>query len=505
MTKNWILSAVLSLMALAPLFSQEPEMPINPEHSLEVGASVSAGKIPMKPAMIFDDLRTVFFFSDGPFTVKTDLSFINDGKYPTHLNYELGHNFIPNDCFIAIHGGAFALDGGRSLIKDEVQGPYSLFLSAKETPLTNIGFVFDNDRIRYETRWISLNYRSANVYEGTSLPWLDRGMNYKAYSLSLGAFRFGYQDASVYVGQVFDFESFINPLPAFIQQMVLTTGGRPFSQVTNPNSLMGFFGTWTGETASAYAQFLVDDINGAFLAPLLSWAIPALNDINNVEKLAWSIGGSWESPVGKLSFHHGGATKYAFESTYAEGNTPGGFGLAAPDYDSLPYPYVYYPATSYGYQGEIYTVYPGENYIGYQHGENNLSFLIGWEGSPGKDLPWGFESEAELEYSITGSQSPANPWHELDTWTSIGKAFVMFDEPTLEHSLRLAAMARKTIKAWTFSAGFILGWKWNPLKPCEVPGRPDEAMIWKPTLGESLPVYGITLGASYKFDWNAKR
>ena len=47
--------------------------------------------------------------------------------------------------------------------------------------------------------------------------------------------------------------------------------------------------------------------------------------------------------------------------------------------------------------------------LGYRNGENNLAFLGVWNGEAA-----GFGLGASLEFTVSGSKSPANAWHEYD-------------------------------------------------------------------------------------------
>jgi len=437
--------------------------------------------------------------SGGGFILDADVSFANDGKYPSQ-RFMLGHYFDVNDCVVGFEEGTVSLRAGRGAMGEEIEGPYSLFISSERIPALFADMAWELGMFKYETRWMALNWNSLAHYEETPLDFIDRGMNYKAYSFKVGDLEFGYQDSSIYLGEVFDAEAFVSPLPAFVQQMILSSTGRPYSQKANTNSLMGIFGILELDRVTVSGQFLLDDINATFLAPILGWLVPALNDINNLQKFAWNASVSIDTPYGLLSFHHAGATKYTFESTYTKETSPAGFGFDVPDYANLPYPYYFFPITRYTSGGVLREARIEENCIGYLHGENNLSFMIGWEGGPFTGTAWGIDCDAALEYTVSGSKSPANPWHEYDDWRDIGKSFALLDEDDLEHDLVLSAGARKTFGRWKAVVGCELGWIWNPLEPTQVTGHPDEAWIWKPAKGKSSLIAGASLGFVYRLE-----
>lgn len=464
------------------------------------GAEAFAGPFRYKPSLFSDAVSAEASFSTPFFFIEAGLSFLNDGKYSPFANYELNHYFQMEDCLTGLRYGGLSLSGGRGKPADAIDTPYALFFSAPADHPVYLDLEYEAGYFSYVSRWVQLSRDSSFAYEGTDLPVSDSGMNYKAYSIDLGSLRFGVQEASVYLYENFNVESFLNPAPAYVQQLIVYSSDRPYSQAQNPNSLMGAFAEYRKGGLGLNAQLLLDDINASFLAPALGWLIPALNEIENVSKFAWSLGGSYRFPFGKLGIHHAGATKYAFESTYTSAANYSGIVYAglAPDYAILPYGYTYHPFSAYSYGGVEHVVGYADNYIGFKYGENALAFMVDYENAFLEGGPWSFDLSASLEYAINGSKSPANPWHELDTWIGIGRPIVLFDESVLEHGLVASADLSKRYKAWDFYFHAELGYVWNRLALVPVEGRPLEAGIWRPIRGNGAPVAGFNLGCGYR-------
>ena len=72
----------------------------------------------------------------------------------------------------------------------------------------------------------------------------------------------------------------------------------------------------------------------------------------------------------------------------------------------------------------------------------------------------GAEVTSALEYVLSGSKSPANPWHgEADP-----NETRMFDEPVLEHTVAAEAAAVWPWRKWRFSTRLKLGAVFNRLE-----------------------------------------
>jgi len=357
----------------------------------------------------------------------------NDGKYksPFSPSYYGGYYFLMKNGGVGFNLGGLKARFGRFEHRDIVDTPYSLFISSSGLPTLISDICYEDDRFIYETRWIKLNEAFGDIP--------DRGANYKVYALKLDNFRFGYQEAVVYTGRFFDAEYFFNPIPNFFVQYTLLAG-RPIPQGSNANSLMGFFADYENDELYLYGQILVDDFNmNRFMHP--DW-------FQNPDKVAWSLGGHYKTDFGTFGFYHAGATKYTFES----------FGNM--DLDTK-YSYVYFPVIYYE-SGDGNAVIPlVDNYVGYKYGENNLAFMLSYAKTFG-----GTDFNAFLEFVISGSKSPANPWHE-DVKAPEGTH--LLDEFPLEKMLIFEMrLGNKHMEAF-----IKFGKVWNELVPVDVGDAPD--------------------------------
>ena len=248
---------------------------------------------------------------------------------------------------------------------------------------------------------------------------------------------------------------------------------------------MGFFCDYEDPDFYLQGQILVDDINAGILAPLLGWAISSLNNIENLSKVAWSLGGHYEAPFGRIGFYHGGALKYTFEATY----------VSADSYSTLPYEYTYYPITEYVSGSEDIPLDYTENYIGYKYGENNLAFLVDYSNRFFTGKPYVFDLYSSLEWVLNGSKSPSNPWHENDSWLEISAPFELLSDDVVEHALKIDVTLSKALKNWLFTINGTLGSVWNRLELVEVVS--GEPKIYIPQSGNNHPIASISLCAGY--------
>jgi len=418
----------------------------------------------------------------------------NDQKYEPSEEHMRGRYFDLLDGHVTLSGERLSLTGGRVVHRDEVRGPYSLFVSSAPNPTTLLNLRYDDGFFFYESRWLELNRQSSlYTYEvpvvgsdaeepGAIEKPLDRGAVYKAYGVDLGRMRVGLQESVVYLYTTFYPEYFLSPLPMYFTQLVNSTSGKPWTQRANENSLMGIFLEYAWDDAEVYGQFLIDDWNDMgveWLAPS-EWANPA--------KFAWSFGGNLALPFGTLGLYHAGATKYTFGSTYA-GDRADGFR----DYNAYPYSYTYYPVTEYTADGVLKPILPEDNYIGYLHGENNIAFMTTFSSAA-----FGVSYDASLEYTISGTKAPTNPWHEADWHT--GQRTELLNDERLEHRLALDATAHRWLGPVRLGGSLRIGGVWNELRLEPVPGSPEESklfvasdenrFLWKLGL-EARFVYGL--------------
>lgn len=246
--------------------------------------------------------------------------------------------------------------------------------------------------------------------------------------------RLGLQDSAVYTDRAFDEEYFFSPIPHILTQMS-RYAGKPWSEDSNDNSLTGLFFDWRKPLFYIYAQWLIDDLSADFLIP--EFLRDEFGGERRIpQKWAWSLGGYYDFAFGRLGFYHAGATKYTFEATHND--------------LSFPYEYTYYPSAEYELKdGTPMTLEYVENYIGYNYGENNIAFLVEYANTFA-----GVQFGANLEYVISGSKSPANPWHED---TEAGDYTLLLDDAVLEHTLSARVRASWSWRKWTFYSKLRLG------------------------------------------------
>ena len=479
---RWLVFPVLYLLAASAAICE----PLYAEYSL----TLTAENLGLHEDFFFEENRAGIGFDYGPIAILADFSLMGGGRYGAHTAYQRGHYFLINNASIDFHLDKARFYAGFFPHHDVVETPYSVYISSVDIPVLNAGFSYVHDRFFYEARWVRLNERSSVSYIGKGEAYRDRGLTFKAVGLNLGKLTVGFEDSYLYLDQSFDAESLLSPVPMFLFEMIFDSEGRPWSQVNNVNSIMGFFAEWKSNSYYLEGQILIDDINASALAPILGWAIPALNTINNLSKVAWSLGGTLELRTGTLGFYHGGATKYTYEATYA---TPS-------DYSSFPYEYAYYPATEYEPSPGILTEIPyEENYIGYKYGENNLAFLVDYSTEVLPSSPWAFDLSASAEWVLNGSKSPANPWHEYYHWSEIAPAVELLTDPVTEHLFNLRAKLSKTLSPFDLSLAILLGYGWNQLELVElVPGEPK---VFVPQSGNNGIRFSIALTGRYALEF----
>ncbi len=254
---------------------------------------------------IYENLNSVFRYDYDFFHLIADLSLRNDERYSPGEVYWLGRYFYINEGGLLFDFDHLSLRAGRFYHRDFIDSPYSLFISSKDLPAVLADINFSGGPFTYESRWIGLNTRSLHGYT-------DRGANYKLFALQFGDVRFGFQDFVIYIDYMFDEEYFFSPIPLTFGQL-FRMPGKPTSQNTNDNNVMGLFVDWRKPLYYLYAQWLVDDISLDFLIP--TFLRDELGSDRRIpQKWAWSLGGYYEFPFGRLGFYHAGATKYTFQA-----------------------------------------------------------------------------------------------------------------------------------------------------------------------------------------------
>jgi len=404
------------------------------------------------------------------------MSLRNDGKYgEVQSGYWLGFGASFDEGGVRIRQPPFLLRAGRFVQQDLVDSPYSLFVSSAGLSAVLLDVAVETPKLFFSSRWMQLNRDSALGYP-------DRGANLRSYGVSFGSFRFGFQDAIVYTDRVFNLEYLVNPLPGFFLQYITGSGGVPWREATNDNSLMGFFLDFTEAELYGYGQILIDDLNtNAVLNP---------DSFQNPSKIAWSIGGRYELAEGTVGLYHAGATKYTFQA-YG-GGSPG----SATD---TKYGYVYYPAVTYPAGGSTQIISPEENYIGYLHGENNIALMAEYDTTVG---PVALASTLEL--TISGSKSPANPWHEFNFYSEGGQGTRFLDDDQLETKLVVSGNARWPLGSWSAFAELSLGYVWNELELTPVPpalsgGDPDNSIPYFSPGTTNRFLASLRIGGSFSF------
>ncbi len=441
--------------------------------------------------LAFDSQAVGFQYLAGVFDVGFEMWLVNDQKYfPPQSQFMRGRWLDLRDGHIALRGETLSFEAGRITSEDEIDSPYSLFISSALPPLVTMDVRYDNGFFFYNTRWLELTRRS-RLYSidgsvddevGEDLEPLERGAIYKAWGVNVGRFSFGLQEATVYIGSTFYPEYFFSPIPVYFTQIVNSNTGNPWTQIANENSMEGLFAEYQSEGLRFFGQLFIDDLNEFGI----EWL--AIGDWNQPAKYAWSIGSEFDTGIGRFGVYHAGATKYTFGATYTSDT----------EFNEYPYSYTIYPVAEF--DGREYGIQPillQDTYVGYLFGENNAAFRVEYEPE------LAFASVASvLEYSISGSKAPTNPWHELDNHQNEGTEYL--DEPQLEHKLRLSGTISRTFGPFDLSASLMMGAVWNELTLNEVPGEPLEDKIWKPT-GPNRFLWSLSLTGTYNFSvWSER-
>jgi hypothetical protein len=487
--KGFWLTVAATCVAFAA-WAQEPGSPLHWSFTGE--ATLRADRASGQDGL-YDLLNTSLRYRRRFFEAVGDFSLARDERYEPAEPYMLGRAFFLDNGGMILDFDWLRFSAGRFVHRDAVESPYSVFVSAADPmgsgwarglPALLADLTVKGGRFTYESRWIRLNYNAAQtMLEGDPTPYPDRGASYKVFSFDLGRLRIGLQDTAVYSGRVFDAEYFLSPVPNILTQMITKRDSTPWREEANDNSIMGLFAEWRPQRGYLYAQWLIDDISLDFLVP---WFLrERFGDTAIANKWAWSLGGHWDLPFGRLGFYHAGATKYTF-------------GASA---DAHPYSYTYYPAVEYSLDGDMATkeavLDPEDNYLGYKYGENNLAFRLELSDLPRPLL--GADFRAALEYVVSGSKSPANPWHEYSSAAAAGKYTQMLDDPVLEHTVVGEAAAAWPWRGWTFYTRLRLGGVFNRL--ALEPAGDGMHPIFRPQAGENAFLYAWSVGFTWRTGW----
>jgi hypothetical protein len=428
------------------------------DFSLEAGGQISTET----PKLVSPMATAKALWAIEWFTLSAEMQMLDDGRFASPEPQFGGLYFLMQEAGLRFAYEGFNLEAGRFDPRDEFDSPYALFLSAQlHNPLT-VGLSYDHGPFYFKTRWIGLNLNSA-LYKveypesGLVMP-LDRGVSYKTYGFRFGdGFRFAYQESNVYTGRYFDLDFFLNPLPGYFVQYINLAAGTPWTQAKpwgefdNSNFLVGFLLDYTKDQTWLGLQLLVDDINlNRIIAP---------DSYQNPDKIGLSLG--WRQDLGdtlgRLGVYAALSTKY----NYAP------FSTNPRDW----YGYTYYPASQFQNGDQWLPIALEDNYIGYQHGENNLALSVDYANK--------FEELSilgRMEYRISGSQSPSNAWHQLVNWTDGGQGTKFLDDERLEHRVRLWVDASYPLGDFTFIANAMIGFVVNELQ-LVAPGDDTAAMV----------------------------
>lgn len=399
---------------------------------------------------LYVDVRAGLEHQAGDFRIAWELGFDSAGKYqaPFFGNYFGDVSVEIRQAGFSYSQGGFTFGMGQTPLKDVIESPYSLFQNSLGLPALGAEINYEADGFFYRDRWIVLNRNlettlftteTENEVAGGSSIYDDRGAVLKTYGIKTGNFRFGYQDTVIFTGDFFDIDYFANPIPTIFVQQIAKSPGRPWSRKEgDQNAVMGFFADYFDGTRYAYAQILVDDINmNRFINP---------SGTQNPDKIAWSLGGRMESPAGTFGIYHAGATKYTFSS-------------AREKY----YSYTMYPGSVVLWNGTESPIQIERNMLGYLHGENNIALLGTWKRGFGD-----YDLAASLEMSLSGSKSPANPWHEYDSLEEAGEGTKLLDDPVLEKKIVLGFEAGRPFGSFYLGIAAKLGFVGNRLKAADV-------------------------------------
>jgi len=437
---------------------------------------------------VFIDAAVQVFHNDGPFTLSWDL--VGDSKGTYAIGFDPGFTgdfaFDIQNAGFGYQAGSLELYLGKLPLHDEVDSPYSLFLRGDNPSAMTGGFRYESGNFSFTNRWVGLDLNTTtNLYRENpaSNIYRDRGGVLRSYAYRFGNLRLGFQDATLFTDAYFSVDVFALPAISYFVQYVLFNNYRPGARSGNMNTLMGFFGDYQGEGWKVYGQILVDDFNvNQIINPTSSW--------QNPDKIAWSLGGKINTPMGHFSLHTAGATRYTFESW-------------ADEY----YSYTLHPSSAVVSSESSLVLVPIEDQmLGYIHGENNIAFLAVWNTMLGIT-----SMEAAVEYVLSGQKAPTNPWHNGEDFIALGTQFL--NDPVLESKITLALRANRQFGSFSLFAQGSLGYvanRSNPLYPGITPGhdpvtypqdnQPNLEPLYSPTTGDSGFLFELRLGGSWKLN-----
>jgi len=426
-----------------------------------------------------------FGFDSRAYSLSAKLLIQNDGTYTPEVANLDDNNFLNYYAFLESGGLTWRPDEnltfsfGRLEHRDQLTGPYGLFVSSVAPAAPLIEIRYENSYFFYESRWVELNSRSTMITDAFPDAFPDRGTNIKAYGFKFGDMRFGFQDAAVYVGRSFDFEYLISPIPQYFTQYVKGTEGRPWTDGSNDNDIIGVFWDWNRSGSLSFdAQFLMDDFNMHFLGV----------GPDNPWKAAWAASTSLTTGIGKFKLSHAGALKYTFARTRDESK------------DGQEYSYTYYPDTRFMVDSAYRSISIEDMMFGYKNGENNIAFRLDYEGRP-----YGLDVQSYFEFVLSGSKSPTNAWHGSDDWRDHPGTQLLTD-PVLEKRCVLNTSVSRRFGNFILDGTLQLGAVFNALELVKpVPSATadpallvnTDSWIWTPGAKNTF-MYGASLGVRYE-------
>lgn len=256
-------------------------------------------------------------------------------------------------------------------------GPFKLkagILNEERGPGIDKLFLDNNSRF-YGFPGFSLNY-SRNNWHVESL-WLrindEKSFNYRTVVFDLGFLKIAYEDAVVYLNEVFNPYYFFVPIPTIaVQEIWQYQEGAPWRDPSeNANALMGGWVEFNFGAGRVYFEALIDDMS---LNRLLG-----TGGYLNPDKIALLLGGEYRTGPWRFYGEASGASAYTFERTSS----------------NVPYEYTYFS------EGAI-----EDRMIGYKYGENSFSLKLGLERS----LGW-CSLGVMYHYLVYGDRTPEEPWH----------------------------------------------------------------------------------------------
>jgi len=389
------------------------------------------------------------------FDLRAALGISSDGKYgPDIANWRGRQSFFDN--YLVLEEGQararwdrLSLEAGRAPQAELFASPYSLFLNADHPGLVGAAYRYRDRHFTFENRWIELNRSSDFLTSADSPPgWAaagatgfpDRGASLKTLVFRWDEQAFGINDAAVYTGRSFDAEYFLSPMPSYFTQYVKATAGRPWMTGSNENNLIGFFYTCDPAGAHFGAQVLIDDFSLHFVLPD---QVP-----DNPWKVAWTLGGWVDTSTGRWGLWQAGATKYTFAP----------YSMTAGHEAATAYGYTLYPDNEYRVGDRWRGLSVEDNALGYRHGENNLALLVTHEAEVARGLRWAGSAEATL----SGTKSPANPWHDGTLAREYGTQ--LLNEAPLETRLTGTGRLTWTVEGFDLWLGLTGGWVWHELR-----------------------------------------